>query len=262
NMLYALGADGWSSDYRDESSLLTEVAGRLCYKAFGVGLNPNITRVREGNMQYVNNLLDQLHGSVLEHSSVSFALLNVSRILTHELVRHRVGIAFSQESQRFVRLDRFSVWVPDLTPSLGALWDHEHSGNTDTEARDDWIANRQAMFLEAVESISETAKANIAHLVEQWGIDANGVPFHIKKGLTSALRRFVPGGVQTHIIVSANHRTWRHNLNVRTAPGAEQEIVECFDLIGEILVADYPAIYQDVELIPHDTGVHFKLKKV
>src|ERR1700740_2212171 len=115
------GIQGWSSDAETDGELLIEIMGRLCYKSFDTKLNANLSRVREGNHNYLGNIISQKHGSVLEHSTVTFSLLNVSRILTHELVRHRVGVAYSQESQRFVRLDNFSVYIPDLTPALQEL---------------------------------------------------------------------------------------------------------------------------------------------
>jgi len=60
--------------------------------------------VRSDRREYFENLLRSAHGSVLEHAGYSFALRNVSRVFTHELVRHRAGSAFSQESLRYVRL--------------------------------------------------------------------------------------------------------------------------------------------------------------
>ena len=83
---------------------LAEFAGRLCYRSWEPGLNPNVTRVRTDQTAYLTNILASMHGSVLEHVSFSFVLHNVSRVATHELVRHRPGVAISQESLRFVRL--------------------------------------------------------------------------------------------------------------------------------------------------------------
>ena len=66
----------------------------------GAGANPNVSKVRADRREYFANILRSAHGSVLEHANYSFALRNVSRVLTHELVRHRAGSAFSQESLR------------------------------------------------------------------------------------------------------------------------------------------------------------------
>src|ERR1700674_2534763 len=86
--------------------------GRACYRSWEPGLNPNVTRVRTDQREYFENLLRSAHGSVLEHASYSFALRNVSRVFTHELVRHRAGSAFSQESLRYVRLTDIGFRVP------------------------------------------------------------------------------------------------------------------------------------------------------
>ena len=106
--------DAWKSD----SELLTEVAGRTCYESFGTGLNPNITRVRNDSEEYFKNVLEKGDGSIFEHSTVTFALLWVSRVLTHELVRHRVGTAYSQESLRYVRIKE--VKMPSWNASIPA----------------------------------------------------------------------------------------------------------------------------------------------
>src|SRR5579864_9777667 len=74
---------------------LAEFAGRLCYRSWEPGLNPNVTRVRTDQDKYLENILASAHGSVLEHVSISFVLPNVSRVFTHELARHRPGVAIS-----------------------------------------------------------------------------------------------------------------------------------------------------------------------
>src|SRR5881409_4431542 len=103
----------------DTGETLIELAGRICYESFEVGLNPNVTRIRLNPKDYFENLLRKGDGSVAEHAWVSFALIGVSRIMTHELVRHRVGIAVSQESLRYVRPKEIQMWLPDdLDPQL------------------------------------------------------------------------------------------------------------------------------------------------
>ena len=53
------------------------------------------------------------HGSVLEHGWVSYMITNTSRVVTHELVRHRAGTAISQESLRLLRLEDMGLWIPE-----------------------------------------------------------------------------------------------------------------------------------------------------
>ena len=84
---------------------LAEFAGRLCYMS---QRNPASRTTRD----YLENIKKQGHGSVLEHANYSLLLEGVSRSLTHELVRHRAGFAFSQLSQRYVDESDANFVVP------------------------------------------------------------------------------------------------------------------------------------------------------
>lgn len=206
---------------RDEQpnpgELLVEFAGRACYRSWEPGLNPNVTRIRTDQREYLANILRSAHGSVLEHANYTFALRNVSRVLTHELVRHRAGSAFSQESLRYVRLTDIGFRVP---PSLEPMRDR---------------------VLSIVEQLEEFQR----EAAKELGIEDDGVPFHVKKEVTSALRRLAPIGLSTDIIWTANLRTLRHVIEMRTAPGAEEELRLLFNKIAEIMLAQAPGIFQD-----------------
>ncbi len=110
--LQAVGSPNWDTDAPSAGEKLIEVAGRSCYRSFEPGLNPNVTKIREGSKAYLENILKVKHGSVVEHANWTFAFFNVSRVFTHEIVRHRAGTAISQESLRFVRLTEIGMWVP------------------------------------------------------------------------------------------------------------------------------------------------------
>ncbi len=68
----------------DDAQNLAEFAGKICYRAWEPGLNPNIVRVRSDQEKYLQNILSQAHGSVLEHVSFSFVLHNVSRVCCYD----------------------------------------------------------------------------------------------------------------------------------------------------------------------------------
>ena len=199
--------------------LLVEFGGRACYRSWEPGLNVNVTRVRADRREYFENLLRSAPGSVLEHSSYSFALRNVSRVFTHELVRHRAGSAFSQESLRYVRLTDIGFRVPAALEPL------------------------RGQVLEIVERLEEFQRDAAAKL----GIDDDGVPFHVKKEVTSALRRLAPIGLSTDIIWSANLRTLRHVIEMRTAEGAEEELRRVFDEVARVMAREAQLIFQDFE---------------
>lgn len=209
-----------------DSELLTEFAGKLCYMSFDTNLNRNLTRAgTKTNANYIEtSILENGHGSVLEHSSVTLLFADVSRVLTHELVRHRVGTAFSQVSGRYVRTDVLGVYVPRVIQEAGLT----------------------SKYLEAMETIGGLYDA----LSADAGVGAVRT-FTAKKILTSALRRLLPNGQATHILVTANHRAWRHIIAMRTDWGAEEEIRMAMHKAYEILSRDAPSIYPaDLEFSP------------
>ena len=85
----------WASDSDVPAEVLTETNGRVCYMSFAKP-RPG------GNAAYLGHIKEVGHGSVLEGAVWNFLFTGVSRSLTHELVRHRAGTAFSQLSQRYV----------------------------------------------------------------------------------------------------------------------------------------------------------------
>jgi thymidylate synthase (FAD) len=199
------------------AELLIEFAGRACYRSWEPGLNPNVTKVRTDQEEYLGNLLRSLHGSVLEHANYSFAFRSVSRVFTHELVRHRAGSAFSQESLRYVRLTDIGFRVP---PALEPVREE---------------------VLNLVEQLEEFQVS----AADKLGIDEEGLPFAVKKEITSALRRLAPIGLSTDIIWTANVRTLRHVIEMRTAEGAEEELRLVFDRVARIMRDEAPKLFQD-----------------
>lgn len=219
-----VGGESWLKRRVEESDgdpnggeLLVEFGGRACYRSWEPGLNVNVSKVRTDQREYFANILRSAHGSVLEHANYSFAIRNCSRVFTHEIVRHRAGSAFSQESLRYVRLTDIGFRVP---PALEPV---------------------RQQVLAIVERLEEFQLSAAAEL----GIDEEGVPFHVKKEVTSALRRLAPIGLSTDIIWTANARTLRHVIEMRTAAGAEEELRLVFDTIARIMQAEAPGIFQD-----------------
>lgn len=217
-----IGAPSRDSNPDDVSDgeVLPELAGRLCYRSWAPGLNPNVTKVREGNRTYLANVLAQKHGSVLEHVSLTFVFRHVSRVFTHELVRHRVGVGISQESLRYVRLDGDLpvVMPPEFEPVLG--WG-------------------------SYERLDSALTQILADITATFSLDDPKTTFSVKKAITSAMRRLIPMGVATDIMWTANIRTLRHVIEMRTDPSAETEIRLVFDEVARICQKIYPNLFQD-----------------
>jgi thymidylate synthase (FAD) len=221
--LKTVGGESWLGSRRSQDDglnpgqLLVETAGRACYRSWTEGLNPNVTRVRRDQKEYFLNILRSGHGSVLEHANYSFVIWDVSRIFTHEIVRHRAGSAFSQESLRFVRLQELGFRIPESMEPLRPQ----------------------------ILSILETLEDFQISAAETFGLDRAGIPFHQKKEITSALRRLAPEGLSTMIMWTANIRTLRHVIQARTDPGAEEELRTVFNLVGQIMRDEAPLLFGD-----------------
>jgi thymidylate synthase (FAD) len=102
-------------------------------------------------------------------------------------------------------------------------------------------------LLEAANDLLERTETFLRLATEKTGITEDKVPFHRKKEVTSAMRRYVPDGVATSIGWSANIRAIRHTVELRTDPGAEEEIRRIFDQVGLIMAAEVPALFADFE---------------
>jgi thymidylate synthase (FAD) len=215
-----MGVPNWRTDCPSDAEGLLELYGRGCYRAFAPGLNPNVTKVREGNKAYLSNIIKQEHGSVFEHASANFMFMHVSRVFTHELVRHRVGVGISQESLRFVRLDDLDFWIPpDIAENPEAL----------------------AVFEEAI-AAGERWQKQLAAIFK---LDDTEVSFEYKKQVTSTMRRIAPEGLATMIGWSANFRILRHAISLRTHPAAEREIRLVFAKVADIAKQRWPNAFGD-----------------
>jgi thymidylate synthase (FAD) len=94
-----------------EPEKLIAASAKLCYSNVGA---ENIMEGidEEKTEKFLNMLMDLGHESPIEHVSFTFAVEGVSRVLTHQLVRHRIGCSYSQQSQRYVRLEQFEYIIP------------------------------------------------------------------------------------------------------------------------------------------------------
>lgn len=85
-------------------------AAKLCYSPVGVdGIMEKLTD--EEVAKFVNTLVNMGHESPIEHVSFTFAIEGISRSCSHQIVRHRIA-SFSQQSQRYVKLDQFEYIIP------------------------------------------------------------------------------------------------------------------------------------------------------
>ncbi|HEY4955241.1 MAG TPA: FAD-dependent thymidylate synthase [Gemmatimonadaceae bacterium] len=197
---------------------LAEFAGRLCYMS---QKNPASRPTRE----YLENIKKQGHGSVLEHATYSLLLEGVSRSLTHELVRHRAGFAYSQLSQRYVDESTANFVMPPAIIGDAAL---------------------EGAWREQMDAAQKSYVALVESLMQRYAWVGDKI--HRRKMAREAARGVLPNSTETKIVVTANARAWRTMLELRSSEGAEQEIRRCAVEILRILQAAAPGFFADFEI--------------
>ncbi|HEX5179747.1 MAG TPA: FAD-dependent thymidylate synthase [Gemmatimonadaceae bacterium] len=201
---------------------LSEFAGRLCYMS---QRNPASRSTRE----YIENIKRQGHGSVLEHATYSLLLEGVSRSLTHELVRHRAGFAYSQLSQRYVDESEANFVVPPAIIGDERL---------------------ETAWREQIESAQRSYVMLVEELMKRYAWVADKV--HRRKMAREGARGVLPNSTETKIVVTANARAWRTMLELRSSEGAELEIRRAAVAVLRLLSREAPALFSDFEIYEAD----------
>jgi thymidylate synthase (FAD) len=214
----------WESDTEVAGEYLAEVAGRVCYMSFA--------RPRPGgNKTYLDHILEVGHGSVLEHAVWNFVFTGVSRTLTHELVRHRAGFAFSQLSQRYVDESVAEYIEPDCIsadPELHRLWL-------------DAIARSHQAYLKLSEKLQETFRDEPDKTMR-------------RKLARQAARSVLPNATETKIFVTANARALRHFVEMRGDAAADVEIRTLAVAVLKLLQEEAPNLFGDYTLVDLPEG--------
>jgi thymidylate synthase (FAD) len=225
----------WRSDSDVPGEAVAEFAGRLCYLSFGAdaGLEGGHRTIagRTTNEAYLANILRTKHGSVLEHAVWTLLLEGVSRALTHELVRHRAGMGFSQLSQRYVDESDIAFVLP---PEIEA-------GSPAEEA-----------WKRACESSLAAYREILQDLTEQIGEE--GPATMRKKRTRQAARSVLPNAAETKIVVTGNARSWRHFVEMRGSPTADVEIRRLAVTVLRLLQGEAPHIFGDLRIVPQEDG--------
>lgn len=198
---------------------IVEICGRLCYMSF----SDDPSEIRHPNSHYISNIIEQGHESVIEHANWTFILDNVSRAFTHQLVRHRVGFAYSQLSQQY----------------------HEEAGaefiepaGLSNEALAEWRSSLEAartVYQKLLKLSSETIRDDL--------------PYKEKMRLArSAARGVLPNATRTSIAVTANCRALRHFMAIRGAIKGDVEMRLVSAQIFRMLSKEAPSMISDFQL--------------
>ncbi|MDO4920807.1 MAG: FAD-dependent thymidylate synthase [Phascolarctobacterium sp.] len=160
------------------------MSARLCYSPIGAAqLEERISDEQAANL--VRKLVSMGHLSTLEHVTFTFAIEGVSRVLTHQLVRHRIA-SYSQQSQRYVKEHAFETILP---PSIAAN------------------AEAQAKFAALMEEIQ-----SLYNEFTEAGIPAEDA------------RYILPNATETKIVCTFNARSLLNFFSLRCCTRAQWEI--------------------------------------
>jgi thymidylate synthase (FAD) len=228
--LEAHNVEYWNSDTDNASEHLVEIAGRLCYMSFAKP-RPG------GNKAYIDHILEVGHGSVLEHAVYSMIFTGVSRSLTHELVRHRAGMSYSQLSQRYVDESDCAFVVP---PSITL---ESESGA--------WWASCVGRALGQYQAMIESLEMRFADITDKT---------LKRKKIRETARAVLPNCTETKIFVTGNARAWRHFLELRGSIHADAEIQRLAIAVLKVLQAESPNLFGDYTVT--DQGIETKWRKV
>jgi thymidylate synthase (FAD) len=157
----------------------------------------------------IKALIRSGHTSTLEHSSVTFKLSGISRVVTHELVRHRIA-SYSQRSQRYVNECQPQYVIPD-----------------------EIAANESAkrIYVEAM-NIAWDAYSKLQTL-----------------GFKNEIARYVlPNATDTTICVTMNFRAMRNFLQLRCSKRAQPEIRKMAYMMLDKLIEIAPSVFEDLKV--------------
>lgn len=205
-------------------------AAKLCYSSSDIeGLMTDLTKEKIDS--FVTMLGSVGHGSPFEHVSFTFGIEGVSRALTHQLVRHRIGASYSQKSQRYVTEGQFEYVIP---PSI----------NNNPEAK--------ALFIKAMEEDQQRYDEIVALLIKDHieifqneGQDEKTAKRNATKKAIEDARFVLPNACETKIVVTMNARALFNFFELRCCTRAQWEIRELADQMLACVKAVAPIIFKN-----------------
>lgn len=281
--LDAHGID-WQSDAPSDGEYLAETAGRVCYMSY--------SKPRPGgNKAYLDNILDVGHGSVIEHVVFNFIITGISRSLSHELVRHRIGTGFSQLSQRYVDESVAEYVVPDAMKEevldavewikttldrditledLAVARAYSRGENRGWRAALDWLY-AIAFAHETYKSLANYLNDKLEYTCSQCGksVTLDSLPpmcascggkalqgTERRKAARQAARSVLPNATETKIFFTVNARALRHIIEMRASRHADAEIRKLACLLYEIAVKECPNLFGDYQKVSLPDGTY------
>ena len=186
------------------------MAAKLCYSPVGVEqIEENLTE--ESVDKFLNMLINIGHESPLEHVTFTFAVEGISRACSHQIVRHRIA-SFSQQSQRYVKLDQFEYIIPKEIEAIEeAKVIFEQAMEQDQQAYD-----------KLVEVLFEKHYNNLI----KYGKNEKEAKRNAEKKAIEDARYVFPNACETKMVFTMNTRSLYNFLHHRCCERAQWEIRE------------------------------------
>jgi len=219
-----------------------EIAGRTCYKSedkigctmpqyvsedvdfcSGIGKGCDDTECHyHTSHKFTKMLLDRGHHAILEFGDITVRFIT-NRGVTHELVRHRIGVSYAQESTRYVR---YAGQMEFIRP----VWCNENMIDMA------WSELRKTRFL--------SPEFNWLHACYQAEIAYSNL---INEGWRpEQAREVLPNSLKTEIVVKGNIREWRHIFQLRCSKNAHPQIRALMILLLNELKQRLPIVFDDI----------------
>ena len=175
----------------------------------------------EKHWNLVKKVLDSGHQSIAEHVYFTFAIEGISRACSHQLVRHRAGIVFSQQSQRYV----------EIKEDLDELCHLYLELKRDPKDKQD----KTVATFEKTEKLLEKYFVDVnPETMEAYLDDLISYKRYINMGYKPEdARKFLPNATKTNITVSVNFRELIHMCNLRLCTRAQKEIRDLHKLMKD-----------------------------
>jgi thymidylate synthase (FAD) len=231
-------------DRGTDAERLVECAGRTCYDSYGRG---------RPSTDYHKHIMDVDHGSVTEHAWISFFLSGISRGLTHELVRHRVGVAISQRSTRYVDENESAwMWHP-LIQAFVAQEEPKRAGNGEL------VELGMDRECKHVKSTADQMYKKVVAKLEEWLTTRGTDRLTARKQARGAARGLLGNALMTEMVWSCNIRALKTVLAQRAKAAADAEIRVLANMLYEAALPHWPTYLGCYEKRECPDGIGYEL---
>ncbi|MDG7000896.1 MAG: FAD-dependent thymidylate synthase [Nitrososphaerota archaeon] len=194
--------------YTPNPEVMVALAMRRCYNSKPIEELEKELETRPGyERELIAKAIRDKTFDVIEHAVFMFEIEGVSRICTHQLVRHRIA-SYDQESQRFSAVEKEDFITP-------------HSIHSNPEALEVY----QKVLKSSIEAFKKLKELEVPK---------------------EDARFVLPQSIGTKLVITANARSLMHFFYLRMATQAQWEIRELAGLMLQECRKVAPSIFKEI----------------